>query len=307
MNELLRAWFGTVNPPCPAELSGPMLWLALAGIGVGVGVVTGLFGVGGGFLVVPLLYVLLGVPYELAIGSSLCFIVGTSAAGLPGHRRAGNVDRKTVLLLAAGSMAGAILGDVVQDVLVEHVAGGDIAVFDRIMTSLFIVLLLLTAGLVFRDRPERSGGLAPLQRFRLGPRVDLKDVHLPGVSLPGLVGIGLGVGVVTGLFGVGGGVLFVPVLLLIVGLNAHKAVGTSLGVVLLASMTAVVKKGYAGEVNLPIAMALLVGSSVGVQLGVWLCLRLHAQRLQRAFALVVLLAAVMMIVDLLRNFHIAFS
>lgn len=292
----------TLFPSFSCYLSGPALWVALAGIGLVVGVLTGLFGVGGGFLIVPLLFVLLGVPYEVAIGSSLSFIVGTSAAGLPKHVRAGNVDRKTVLLLAGGSMVGAVLGDVVQDTLVDIVAGGDPGTFDRIMTVLFIALLLVTAWLVFRGRREHTSGRTFLQRLPLGPRVNLTDVGLDGVSLPGLVVISLGVGIVTGLFGVGGGVLFVPILLLVVGLDAHKAVGTSLGVVMLAAIAGTIKKGFAGEVNLLLAMCLLVGSGVGVQLGVWLCTQLHAQRLRRAFAVVVLLAAALLAFNLAHDF-----
>jgi uncharacterized membrane protein YfcA len=93
-------------------------------------------------------------------------------------------------------------------------------------------------------------------------------------------------------------VLFVPAMLLLVGLDPHKAVGTSLGVVLLAAMAGTIKKGYAGKVSLLIAMCLLVGSAIGVQAGVWLCNRLHATRLRRAFSAVVLLAAALLALDL---------
>lgn len=289
-------------PEFSSYLTGGALWASLAGIGLFIGILTGLFGVGGGFLVVPLLFVLLGIPYPIAIGSSLSFIVGTSAAGLPPHIRAGNVSFKTALLLAVGSMIGAVLGDLVQDVLIVYVAGGDEILFNRIMSVLFIFLLALTAWLVFMGRPEHHSGKSPLQRLPVGPRVDLSDVGLSGVSLPGLMVIGLCVGVVTGLFGVGGGILFVPVMLLVIGMDAHKAVGTSLAVVMLAAISGTVKKGLDGEVSLLITMCLLLGSSVGAQFGAWLCMKLHANRLRRAFAAVVLLAALLLVGKLAHEF-----
>jgi uncharacterized membrane protein YfcA len=298
MNEISSVLF----PSFSSYLSGPALWASLAGIGLGVGVLTGLFGVGGGFLIVPLLYVLLGVPYEIAIGSSLSFIVGTGAAGLPRHIRAGNVSGKLALLLAGGSMLGAVAGDLLGEVLVLYVAGGDPAVFNRIMSVLFLLLLMTTAWLVFRGRVEHHSGRTPLQRLPFGPRVNFSTLGLDGVSLPGLLVIGLVVGVLTGLYGGGGGVLFVPMLLLLVGLDAHKAVGTSLAVVMLAAVAGTIKKGFDREVSLLIAMCLLVGSSLGAQLGAWLCMKLHAQRLRRAFAVVILVAALLLAGKLLYPF-----
>ncbi|MBN1555603.1 MAG: sulfite exporter TauE/SafE family protein [Phycisphaerae bacterium] len=290
MSELQAILF----PEFSSYLNGPALWASLAGLGLVVGVLTGLFGVGGGFLVVPLLYVLLGIPYPIAIGSSLSFIVGTSAAGLPKHIRAGNVDRKTALILAGGSMIGAVAGDYIQEVLIVCVAGGDEAYFSSIMSVLFIVLLLTTAWLVFRGRREHHSGKTPVQRLPLGPYVNLTGAGLDHVSLPGLLVVGLDVGVVTGLFGVGGGVLFVPILLLLVGLDAHKAVGTSLAVVMLAAVAGTLKKGFGYDVSLLISLCLLLGSSIGAQAGAWLCMKLHAQKLRRAFAAVVLAAAVLL-------------
>jgi hypothetical protein len=283
---------GELFPGFSAYLTGPALWAVLAGAGVFIGVMTGLFGVGGGFLAVPLMTAGLGMPYPLAIGSSLCFIVGTSSAGLPRHSRAGHVTIRAAVVLSAGSILGAVLGDVIQDALIHHAAGGDEARFTEIMHALFIVLLLCTAALVWRGRREHHTGRTFLQRLPLPPYIDLPSVGLAGLSLPGLVLLGIGAGILTGLFGVGGGVVFVPVLILLVGLGSHQAVGTSLAVVLLAAAAGTVKKALAAEVNLAVAMALLVGSSIGVQLGA--CLR-------RAFAFVVLLAALMLGVDLARR------
>ncbi|MHC4562151.1 MAG: sulfite exporter TauE/SafE family protein [Planctomycetota bacterium] len=281
-----------------AALTGWSLLAALAGLGLIVGILTGLFGVGGGFMIVPLLNVLLGIPYQLAVGSSLSFIVGTSAGGLARHRRSGNVEARAVVLLGAGSIFGAIGGDALQDVmrasLGEH--------FTNVMHGLFVVLLVAVARLISRERPGHHSGLSPLQRFPIGPRATLPRASLPNVSATGLIGLGACVGVVTGVMGVGGGVLIVPALVAVVGLAPHLAVGTSLGVILLGASAGVIKKGLGeGKVSLALAMALLIGSSIGVQIGAAICDRLHAQRLRQTFAMLVYMVAVLVAAQLCRG------
>ncbi len=280
-----------------AYFSGAEMLCALAVMGAVIGVLTGLFGVGGGFLVTPMLIVLIGMDESLAVGSSLSFIIGTSAGGLARHWRLGNVEPKCMLILAGGVVSGAILGAMLhisvrsglEDVWLD---------FSVLMRGLYLVLLAATAVLVYRGPRPRHGGKPLLQRLRLPPRVDLPDAKLTDLSLFGMCLTGMSVGLLTGMLGVGGGVLFVPMLLLAVGLSAHQAVGTSLGVVLMASVAGTAEHGLANNVSLAVAMALLAGSSLGVQLGAWLCQRLQAARLRHYFATIVLLAAIVVAAEL---------
>lgn len=281
-----------------AALQGPALLIALAGVGFCIGLLTGLFGVGGGFLITPLLNNLLGVDYSLAVGSSLCFIVGISASGLRLHRRLGNVEPKTIALLACGSIVGTLLGDGIHNWLKHSVASTE-QDFNNIMNGLFLGILLLTAWLVWRGPSARHGGKSVLQRLAVPPNITLRAAGLENISLPGMLLVGMGVGVLTGLLGVGGGVLFMPVLLLVVGLQAHQAVGTSLGVVMVSAIVGTVVKGLHGQVSLAIAGSLLITSMVGVQLGAWLCQKLHADKLRKFFALIVLAAALMVLYKLI--------
>jgi len=282
----------------PASLSGPMLLAALGGFGLVVGVLTGLFGVGGGFMVTPLLQVLFGVPYSLAVGSSLSFIIGTSATGAARHLRLGNVEVKCTLILAGGGMCGAMLGGRLHVLLRGWLEAGGRDNFTPMMHGCFIVLLVLTAWLVARDPHRRGRGKTLLQRLPLGPHVALPQANLEHVSLPGLCIVGMLVGVVTGMLGIGGGVLFMPILLVVVGLTAHQAVGTSLGVVLMSAIAGTILHGSEGNVNLWIAMTMLAGSAVGVQIGAWICDRLHARRLRGYFAVLVLVVAIVLAADL---------
>jgi hypothetical protein len=286
-----------------AYLSSIYLLCALACMGLIIGILSGLFGVGGAFLGVPMMNVLLGVAYPLAVSSSLSFIIGTSAAGLRRHWRLNNVEPRCMVVLAMGAACGAVLGDLLHVFLLHTVAGGDRRSFETIMHVLFIVLLMATAWLVYRGLREHHSGKTLIQRMRGGPRVHLPSAGLTDVNLIGLVIVGICVGVATGLMGVGGGVLFLPILILVVGLSAHQAVGTSLGVILFAATAGAIKKGLAGDnmAKLSIAMSLLVGSAVGVQIGAAICNAFHAQRLQRYFAFVVLVAAAVLVLDLVRK------
>ena len=281
-------------------LETQVTWPQVAALGVfgfALGIISGLFGVGGGFLSTPLLNILFGFDYTVAIGSSLVNIVGTGAAGTISHYRRGNVKPKAVILIGGGSAIGALIGYAVLDGL--QAAFGEH--YTNVMHGLFIVVLGLIAWRVARgkDQAPRSDGF--FHRLPIGPRVDLGGGHLHGLSGPGLVGLGLGGGLLIGAMGIGGGVLFVPILILAVGFTAHQAVGTSLGTMLIGAAVGVVAKGWQGEVDMGIGMSLLVGSSVGAQVGAFICEKLHAKRLKQYFAVLVLLAAVMVAAQLIRS------
>jgi uncharacterized membrane protein YfcA len=278
-----------------AVLSGTALVAALAGLGLLVGIASGMFGVGGAFLMTPMLAAIFRIDYTLAVGSGLCCIIGTSAGGLARHRRQGNVAGRTVLLLGAGSIVGVLLGDILHDAMKIWLGAG----FTQVMHGLYIALLLTAAWLVARGPVTGHAGKNFLQRLPIGPRVDLPKAGLRQVSVPGLAGIGLFAGLLAGTLGTGGGVIIVPILIALVGLTPHLAVGTSLGVILPTAIIGVIKKGMGeGKVSLAIAVPLLVGSTVGVQIGAYICHKLHADRLRRYFALLVLAVAAIVVARL---------
>ena len=284
MDELLR----TIAPSFDAFLAGPLLYAALMALGLLIGVLTGLFGVGGGFLLNPLLIILLGINESIVIGSSLCVTLGTATAGMARHMRMGNVALRGMTVIGLGAVGGAVLGTSLHEAL-RDALGRDH--FRLLVLWLYLALLLLTAYLTARRADRLHSGPSLLQRLPLGPRIHLPQAKLAQVSLPGLLAVGLLIGVATGLLGIGGGILFMPLLLVVVGMSAHQAIGTSLGVVVFSSVAGTIDHGLHGNVNLALAMALVVGSSVGVQVGAAVCSALEAARLRRWFALVVLAAA----------------
>jgi len=268
-----------------ARLQGLPLLPALMVLGLAVGVLTGLFGVGGAFLITPLLRVVFGIPYSLAIGSSLCYTIGAGSSGAARHMRLRNFEPRGVVILGLAGVFGALLGAKLNRYL--NLSQGERG-YTLTINGFFIVVLLATAWLIGRNPKQERTGRSVLQRLPLPPRIDLPRAGLTRVSLPGMLLIGLFVGVMNGLMGIGGGVLFMPMLILVVGLTPHQAVGTSLGVVLFSSTSGTISYALDGKVNLCIVMSLLVGSVVGIQFGARLCHRLHAARLRRWFAVVVL-------------------
>ncbi len=298
---MLEQLLPMIAPAFEAHFSGWMFYGVLVLLGVGIGFLTGFFGVGGGFLSVPLLNIIMGIPYEIAVGSDLSFIIGNSSSGLLRQSKLGKIEYKAVGCIAVGSITGSVVGDEIQDLLISTVAGGSREVFNSIMHGLFIVLLLVTIYLVLRGPRESKSGKTVLQRMRLGPSVNLRHEGLENTNLLGMIAIGFGVGILTGVMGIGGGVLMVPILLLMVGLPADKASGSSLGIIFLAATAGVIKKTLAAtpKISLPVTMSLLVASVIGVQLGIAMVQNFETARFRRYFAYIVALAVVLIVVDLI--------
>ena len=243
------------------------------------------------------LNVLLGVPYPLAVGSDLCAIIATSSSGVSRHVRLRNFEARSMLLLAVTSMVAAYYGAVLCQNL-KNLCGQS---FTSLMHGMFIAVLLLTAWVVRRSPGRTKEGRSPLQRLPLPPYIDLPSAGLPRVSVPGLCLVGGVIGVLKGLMGIGGGVLFMPMLVGLVGLSPHQAIGTSLGVVLLSSIAGTIRHGLNGNISLWIVGALMIGGTIGVQIGAWLSQRFHGERIRRYFGVLVLVVAAVIAVDLVRK------
>lgn len=280
-----------------AHLHGPALFFALAAFGLLIGILTGLFGVGGGFLVTPLLKALFGISYPVAVGSSLSFILGTGASGFVRHWRLRNVDLKAMMIIAGGSVCGSLLGVKLLNALLARF-GENGKVFTLLLNGSFIVILTVVAVLVYRDADRRETRRSLLQRLPLWPTVDLPETGLMRVSLIGLCLVGLGVGMLTGLLGIGGGVILMPVLMLVVGLPIRQAIGTSLGITFFSAVAGTIKHGLHGNVCLSLAMGMLIGSTLGIQVGAWLSLRIGGERLRRYFSILILVVVAILVGEL---------
>lgn len=177
---------------------------------VAIGLTLGLLGSGGSILTVPVLVYLAGQPDKVAIAESLAIVGAIALVGAGSYARQGLVDWRAVLGFGVPGIAGTYLGAVAA----SFVPGA-------VQLALFGVVMLAAAGAMLRSRPDTAGG---------APR-----------SVALVAALGVGVGLMTGLVGVGGGFLIVPALVLLVGLDMRIAIGTSLSIIVLNSATGFAK------------------------------------------------------------------
>ena len=275
-------------------------------LGLAVGYASGLFGVGGGFMLTPLLISLFGVPPGIAVGSGLAQMIVISITAARRHAAAGYVDVKMAGWMAPGVVTGAFAGKWLLDWLSSlgqlTFLGQRHPAASLILSIIFFVLLTGTALRLWVGDASSAGFVddGPL-RWSNGPvPVQLPASGIKPFSVVTLLLGGTMAGVMAGLLGVGGGIIVVPLLVYGFGIALRMAIGTSSALVLVSAVVGATAHLIGQHINLTLVAALLLGSFLGVRAGVWHSHRLHTTHLQRAFALLVLLVAGIVLFDLIR-------
>jgi uncharacterized membrane protein YfcA len=282
-------------------------------LGLVIGYLSGLFGVGGGFMLTPLLNSLFAIPFDIAVGSGLCQMIGASTTAVLRYRRHGAVDFKLAAVMVGGAMTGVVAGARLVQALgalgTVPIAGRAVPVLQLAMDVLFIALLAWIAVTIFTEEKRRQQTQAEstdTQRRLLapgsgpGPYAALPASGLAGVSITGLAYLGLAVGLLTGMLGVGGGVVLIPLLIYGLRIPTVAAMGTSLVLIFFSAVVGTLTHALGGTVHLPIAIALLIGSTLGAQFGAVTAVRLRGERLRRWFGLIVLATTALLARDLFR-------
>jgi uncharacterized protein len=288
----------------------PVSAFGVALLGIGVGYVAGMFGIGGGFLMTPLLVVLFRIPLPIAVGSGLCQMVGTSLVSYLRHRRLHQGETRFDVCMLPGSVLGVGIGARALAFLARagslHALGRSIPWVTLVIESCYAAMLSWVAWNYWRHGSAKIDVLrylrpGPLSRVRMGPKIDLPSVGLRSVSTVLMSYIGLGLGFLSGLLGIGGGVALNPVLIYGFGFPIRQAVGT--GIVVLFA-TAVVGTGVhalLGHVHLGLAVVLLVGGTISAQFGALSTRRFSGSTLAKIHAVVILAAVLAVLWDLERN------
>ncbi len=254
-----------------------------------VGLSLGLTGGGGAIFAIPLLVYGLGVPAREAIGVSLASVGTVSLIGFLNRWRRGQVDLKTGLLFAAAGMTGAPLG--------AWLAGQIPA--NALMIAFGVVMVVVALRMWRQSSTELAALSGGIPEADAGPVCRRDDAGRLAVSTPCailLLFVGLLTGVLSGLFGVGGGFVIVPALVLFSGLTMHRAVGTSLMVVALVSVAGVTAHVLAGRpIPLPQSALFTAGGLAGLLAGQRFGRRLSGPTLQRTFVVAILAVAVFVI------------
>jgi hypothetical protein len=283
--------------------------LLLAGIGFTIGLLGGFFGVGGGFIGGPLMF-WAGVPMNFVVGTDLAHMTGKSIIAARRHRTLGHVDMKTGLLMVGGSIVGVELGARLIETL--KVIGSVELVVGVILITIQLVISLLTAWESLKARhTARTGsvnaheavgfeGLARrVHSINLPPMISLPASGIEAISLWIVLGVGLFSGVLSGLLGVGGGFVRMPLLVYALGVPTHVAVGTDLFEIVISAGFGTLTHALKGNVDFSMALMMQMGAAFGAQLGAVATRFFSGPRIRLLFSALPLLGAIMVLLRLL--------
>ncbi|WP_413173189.1 sulfite exporter TauE/SafE family protein [Anabaena azotica] len=255
-----------------------MTWVIGHLLAACIGLSLGLIGGGGSVLALPILVYVMGVPPKSAIAMTLVIVGTVSILGIIPHWRAKNIRFKTALIFGSTTMLGAFLGAKIATLPV---------ITDSVQMTLFAVMMLFAAVFMIRrsSQPVTEADLA------LYPQPVCKYCWL------WLMTEGLGVGILTGLVGVGGGFAIVPALVLLGKVPMKKAIGTSLLIIIFNSITGFL--GYMGQVplNWNLMFSFIIAASLGTIPGAYFAQYVPAQKLQKTFGYFLLAVAAVVLVQ----------
>ena len=282
--------------------------LLLAGIGFLVGILGGFFGVGGGFIATPFM-VWAGVPWNIAIGTDLAHMTGKSIVAAKRHRSLGHVDMKLGLVLVVGTVIGVEAGAQIIEKL--KVAGK----VDVVIGVFYVLILLIISGFTAWEsiralRMVRTDqisvddalgfqGLAhKMYAIKLPPMLSFPDSGIASVSLWTVLGVGFLTGVLSGALGVGGGFIRMPLLVYVIGVPTHIAVGTDLFSVIFSSGYGTLTHALKGNVDILMALVMQTGAALGAQIGATSTRFFAGPRIRLLFSALPLIGAVMVILEM---------
>ena len=273
----------------------------LLGMGGLIGMLSGMFGVGGGFLMTPLL-IFIGIPPAVAVATGANQLVASSVSGVLGHLRRKTVDIRMGVVLSAGGAVGSAIGVWVFSLLR---ALGQV----ELLVSLCYVLFLgVVGGLMLNEsvralRRARAGGPAKPRKHHgwihglpLKMRFRVSKLYISAIP-PFLVGVM--VGLLAAIMGVGGGFIMVPAMIYLLGMPTAVVVGTSLfQIIFVTALTTLLHATQNQSVDAILALLLIFGGVIGAQVGAALGVRIRAEQLRILLALIVLAVCLKIALDL---------
>ena len=285
-----------------AEMSVNLL--VLLAMGAAVGFLSGMFGVGGGFLITPLL-IFYNIPPAIAVATGANQVIGASISGAIAHFKRGTLDMKLGTVLFLGGIVGSSFGAYVFAILRR------LGQLDLFVSLLYVILLGIVGGMMLVEsaraiqRSRGGGGVATLRKpghhnwiHRLPLKMRFRTSKL-FVSVIPVVALGAAVGFLAAIMGVGGGFIMVPALIYLLKVPTNVVIGTSLfQIIFVSAYTTVVHSTANQSVDIVLAFLLMVGGVAGAQYGAKAGQRLKSEQLRALLALLVLTVAIRLGVDL---------
>ncbi|MEJ0026751.1 MAG: sulfite exporter TauE/SafE family protein [Rhizomicrobium sp.] len=282
-----------------AEMS--VHWLIVLGMGGAIGFLSGLFGVGGGFLLTPLL-IFYGIPAEVAVATTSSHITASSISGALAQWRRRAVDLKMGAVMAAGGLVGTSFGVWLFTVMRRY------GQMDLLVSASYVILLGTVGALMLNEslgalRASR-GGAPPARRaphlwmHGLPFKMRFRESRLYISVIPPVV-IGFFVGVLSAIMGVGGGFVIVPAMIYLLRMPTNVVMGTSLfQIIIVTAATTILQSTSNYSVDIVLALFLILGGVIGAQLGVRAGERLRGEQLRLLLALLVLAVALRLFIGL---------
>ena len=281
----------------------PIHSLAIIGVGTIIGFVMGLVGVGGGFLLTPIM-MFLGIPSPVAVASVANQLVAPSVSGVLSHWKKGNVDFKMGTVLLLGGVLGSSIGVILFNFLAK------IGQLDLVIRASYVIFLSLIGSMMFAEsmrlilRKKRGKvtrgklhqhtwfhGLPFKTRFR-------KSKLYISILLPILIGVL--VGILAAIMGIGGGFIIVPAMIYLLGMPTSLVVGTSLfQIIFVAANTTILQASQNQTVDIVLATLLLLGSVAGVQIGAKFTNVLKGEHLRLILSTMIILGSLQLLTDLM--------
>lgn len=283
--------------------------IALMVIGFIVGVLGGFFGVGGGFLAAPFMF-WIGVPMNFVVGTDLAHMTGKSIVAFKRHRALGHVDVKLGAWMIMGTMIGVEIGAQVIEALEARES------VDLVIGIIYIVILSLvtvfTAYEAIRslrmmqaekmDAKDVVGfqGIAKrISSIKIPPMISFPASGIESISIWSVLGVGLFTGVLSGMLGVGGGFIRMPMLVYVLGIPTHVAVGTDLFEIIFSAGYGTLTHAIKGNVDIIMALVMQTGAAIGAQIGAVSTQYFTGPRIRLFFSFLPLIGIVMVLLRLL--------
>ena len=283
--------------------------ILLAGIGFLVGILGGFFGVGGGFIAGPMMF-WSGVPMNFVVGTDLAHMTGKSIVAAKRHRALGHVDVKLGILMIIGTVIGVEIGARIIELLettgkIDIVIGVTYIVILLTISaftaweSLRALRMIRTDEVDVKDAIGVKGIARRVHSIKIPPMISFPNSGIESISLWTVLAVGFITGVLAGSLGVGGGFIRMPMLVYLMGVPTHVAVGTDLFEIIFSSGYGTLTHAVKGNVDILMAMVMQTGAAIGAQIGAVSTRFFVGPRIRLMFSFLPLIGAILVLVRLL--------
>ncbi len=285
----------------------PVIFLIL--VGFLVGIMGGFFGVGGGFIAGPIMF-WFGVPMNFVVGTDLAYMTGKAIVAAKKHGRLGHVDIKLGILMVMGTVVGVEIGAQLIELLERRGST------DQVVGIAYVFVLLLIGSItawesikalkLSRANDARAEEMIAftavtdmVKRIKIWPMISFPVSGIEAISLWVILGVGIFAGFLAGMLGVGGGFIRMPMLVYLLGVPTHIAIGTDLFEIIFSAGFGTVTHALKGNVDIMMALVMQTGAIMGAKIGVTMTQYFTGPKIRLIFSLLPIVGAALVITRLL--------